>query len=113
MWWISRDNSKRDKMNTQTTKSFEDKWNRNKNYMNQVKEFQERWYLKRYGFTEKTFKEFIKNKKRTLEAGCGVGKDTGLFARNTKGLVYAVDISNSTVRLCDVLILFVSLLTLH
>jgi len=63
--------------------------------MNQVKEFQEEWYLKRYGFTKESFTKFLKNKKRILEAGCGVGKDTELFGRNTKGMVYIVEITDA------------------
>lgn len=80
----------------ETINSFSSKWNQAQDYALKVARFQKEWYLRRYGFeTENDFKEFISGFKLVMEAGCGVGKDTGFFAENTDGLVFAVDISTA------------------
>lgn len=79
-----------------TVDSFAQKWEQNKDYALKVANFQKEWYLKRYNFKdENEFKSFLKEFKFILEAGCGVGKDTAFFSKNTNGIVFAVDISSA------------------
>ncbi|MDB2708848.1 class I SAM-dependent methyltransferase [Candidatus Pelagibacter bacterium] len=51
------------------------------------------WYLKRYGYkNKKKLKTFLKDKKYILDAGCGLGRDSKLFAEsNTDAKVFACD----------------------
>lgn len=70
---------------TQTNTSFSDKWKNNKTsfYDDLLKENSEitQWLLKRNGFhTFKEFGDFLKSKKRILDAGCGNGRVTNLLA---------------------------------
>lgn len=69
---------------TNTEKSFKDKWNKNKDlvFENTLKEGSEiqTWILNRNGWEDLSeFKEFLKDKKRILDAGCGNGRVTKLI----------------------------------
>jgi hypothetical protein len=65
-------------MDNNTAKSFYDKWHKNKDlaFQNTIKEGAEtqNWILNRNGWSSlKEFREFLKDKKRILDAGCGNG----------------------------------------
>lgn len=73
---------------TNTKKSFADKWNNNADlaYENTLKENSEiqNWILNRNGWEDLTeFKLFLQNKKRILDAGCGNGRVTKLLRDNS------------------------------
>ncbi len=54
------------------------------------------WYLERYGFgTLDGLRNFLADKRLVLEAGTGVGRDAILYAESTKGLVFALDQTDS------------------
>jgi SAM-dependent methyltransferase len=74
-------------MENNTAKSFHDKWHKNKDlaFQNTLKEGSEiqNWILNRNGLDSlKALKDFLKNKKRILDAGCGNGRVTALLAMN-------------------------------
>jgi len=85
---------------TEATKdSFSKKWKKvhlDAGSEQDSKQFQLNWKLKRYGFAdEKELKSWINDKKLILEAGTGLGRDSELYATNSKGLVFGIDISES------------------
>jgi len=74
-------------MENNTAKSFYDKWHNNRDlaFQNTLKEGSEiqNWILNRNGFRNlEDLKEYLKNKKRILDAGCGNGRVTALLAIN-------------------------------
>lgn len=73
---------------TNTKKSFSDKWNNNQDlaFENTLKENSEiqNWILNRNGWKNITdLKNFLKTKKRILDAGCGNGRVTKLLRLNS------------------------------
>lgn len=73
---------------TNTKKSFSDKWNYNKDlaFDNTLKEGSEiqNWILNRNGWKDLTaLKHFLKDKHRILDAGCGNGRVTKLLRDNS------------------------------
>lgn len=72
-------------MKNNTAKSFYDKWHNNKDlaFQNTLKQGSEiqNWILNRNGFNSlEDLKNFLKSKKRILDAGCGNGRVTALLA---------------------------------
>jgi ubiquinone/menaquinone biosynthesis C-methylase UbiE len=82
----------------QTQESFSAKWKRipDFGFEESSRDFYVNWYLQKYGFGDmKNLKSFLKNKKHILDAGTGLGRDAMLYAKNTRGQVFALDISSS------------------
>jgi SAM-dependent methyltransferase len=80
----------------QTGDDFSAKWKRATDFGHEEKSrsFYVNWYLERYQFgTVDALREFLGSKTRILDAGTGVGRDTRLYAENSKGIVFGVDIS--------------------
>src|SRR4051812_29823790 len=74
-------------MDNNTARSFYDKWHNNKDlaFQNTLKEGSEiqNWILGRNGFRNlQDLREFLKDKKTILDAGCGNGRVTALLAMN-------------------------------
>ena len=74
---------------TNTKKSFSDKWSNNQDlaFENTLKENSEiqNWILNRNGWKNITeLKDFLKTKKRILDAGCGNGRVTKLLRLNSE-----------------------------
>jgi SAM-dependent methyltransferase len=87
-----------DKGQWETQAAFSAKWQRAANFGHEEKSrsFYVNWYLNRYKFgTTDHLRQFLTNKKRILDAGTGVGRDTRLYADNCRGEVFGVDISRS------------------
>jgi SAM-dependent methyltransferase len=85
--------------NTNTQNSFLDKWNNNTDltFENTLKENSEiqNWILKRNGWKNfVNLKEFLKTKKRILDAGCGNGRVTKLLKLNSQQNteIYGIDL---------------------
>jgi SAM-dependent methyltransferase len=83
-----------------TIDSFSWKWTRMqmKRYAlnGATEKFQRSWYRERYRWTAKQLREFLKNKKFILDAGCGTGWASKWFAElSPKASIFAVDISKS------------------
>ena len=72
---------------------FNFKWKKIEKYNYYCNEMYYDWYLKRYSFnTMENLKKFLADKKFILDAGCGVGRDSGLFAKlNPKAKIIAID----------------------
>jgi ubiquinone/menaquinone biosynthesis C-methylase UbiE/uncharacterized protein YbaR (Trm112 family) len=82
----------------ETRDAFSSKWQRAQNFGHEEKSrsFYVNWYLERYNFGNiEALQGFLKGKKRVLDAGTGVGRDTRLYAENCPGQVFGVDLSKS------------------
>lgn len=81
---------------TETLASFADKWKMVPDYREATRDHYIGWYLERYGFkTIDRLRDFLRTKRRILDAGTGLGRDADLFAHNAAGAVYAIDASSS------------------
>lgn len=81
-----------------TQRSFSEKWARIPDYghKSSTREFQLKWYLQRYGWDSiEGLSNFLATRRFILDAGTGTGRDTKLYAENTKGEVFGIDISES------------------
>ena len=68
--------------NKDTFKFFNYKWKRVPEWATKTEKIYVNWYLRRYRYkTLKKLKKFLNNKKNILEAGCGVARDSKLFAK--------------------------------
>jgi SAM-dependent methyltransferase len=79
-----------------TNETFSDKWRRFKNYglEPQHQEFLYGWYCKKFGLANvDELKAFHAKRKRILECGPGSGFNSRFMAEQTKGEVFALDIS--------------------
>jgi SAM-dependent methyltransferase len=79
-----------------TNETFSDKWTRFKNYglEPQHQEFLYGWYCKKFGLKDQDeLKAFHAKRKRILECGPGSGFNSRFMAEQTKGEVFALDIS--------------------
>lgn len=82
---------------TQVAEAFARKWDMIPNYGHDTatRDFQREWYLQRFGWgTIDRLKQFLEQKERVLDVGCGLGRDVKLYAESTKGTVFGVDISD-------------------
>lgn len=82
----------------QTQDSFSEKWHRipDFGYTGETKEFYLHWYLRRHGWGNLgNLAQFLSSRQFILDAGTGLGRDVKLYAENTKGEVFGVDISQS------------------
>lgn len=77
-----------------TLSSFSEKWRLAPDYREKTKSHYVEWYLKRYGFAHLAqLRDFLKPFGRILDAGTGHGRDSELYARNSHGVVYGLDLS--------------------
>lgn len=82
----------------ETEQAFTAKWQRATEFGHEDKSrsFYVNWYLDRYKFgTINALGDFLNGKARILDAGTGNGRDTRLYAENSPGTVFGVDISKS------------------
>ncbi|MEO6190979.1 MAG: class I SAM-dependent methyltransferase [Saprospiraceae bacterium] len=95
-----------DKMytNTNTARSFSDKWTNNPNlaFDETLREGSDifNWILNRNGFKDgNELKDYLKSKKRILDAGCGNGRVTALLHRyaNIHSEVVGIDLVSSEI----------------
>lgn len=76
-----------------TFKFFNSKWFRVPDWAEKTEKIYRKWYLNRYEYkTEESLKEFLKDKKSILDAGCGLGRDSKFFAElNPNALIKSID----------------------
>ena len=82
----------------ETNEAFSAKWLRAKDFGHEEKSrsFYVDWYLERYKFgTIESLRDFLSSKTRILDAGTGNGRDSRLYAENSKAQVFGVDLSAS------------------
>jgi SAM-dependent methyltransferase len=78
----------------ETVESFSYKWQKAKEYRKTTEGHYVQWYLDRYGFgAEKALADFLKDKKRILDAGTAHGRDAEMYVRNSTATVFGIDIS--------------------
>lgn len=81
-----------DLLDTQTVRSFSQKWAKHKYYREHTRDFYTDWYLQRYGFLdESNLCEFLRDKRFVLDAGTGAGRDAANLAEHSSAEVFAVD----------------------
>jgi SAM-dependent methyltransferase len=84
--------------NTQTVRSFAQKWSAHKYYRKQTGSFYTGWFLKRYGFLNlPRLRECLSGARFVLDAGTGSGRDAATFAKHSDATVFAVDITRQAV----------------
>ena len=85
--------------NKDTFKFFNYKWKKVPEWATKTENIYVDWYLKRYRYKNLSkLKKFLRNKKNILEAGCGVARDSKLFAKlNPKANVFGCDQSLNAV----------------
>src|SRR3990167_2149157 len=76
-----------------TFKFFNSKWFRVPDWAEATEKIYREWYLKRYGYLNKeSLRDFLKDKKTILDAGCGLGRDSKFFAElNPNSKIKAID----------------------
>ena len=83
-----------DVLESQTVRSFDQKWAKHDYYRRETSRFYTDWYLSRYAFNDETgLREFLEPKRFILDAGTGMGRDAASFAKLSKADVFAVDTS--------------------
>lgn len=81
-----------------TNVTFSDKWRRFRDYGLQPSHqgFLQEWYCKKLGVkTVAELKAFYQGRQRLLEVGPGSGFNTRFMAENTRGTVFAADVSDA------------------
>ena len=81
-----------------TENAFSAKWkNHHKSHHAQDWiDFQRKWFLERFEWkTLRNFKNFLKTKKKILDAGTGIGNSANLLSANLNAKVFALDASES------------------
>ena len=77
---------------TQTIRSFAQKWAKHHYYRAHTHKFYTEWYLQRYGFFESAkLGAFLEGMEFILDAGTGAGRDAANFAELSSAAVYGVD----------------------
>jgi SAM-dependent methyltransferase/uncharacterized protein YbaR (Trm112 family) len=82
----------------ETGAAFSEKWRRAKDFGHEERSrsFYVSWYLERYKLgTIEALRDLLSGKSRILDAGTGNGRDSRLYAENSKAVVFGVDISLS------------------
>src|SRR5947208_30376 len=75
----------------ESVESFSAKWKRIPDFGHEdaSRDFYVTWYLQRYGFGDlQGLRRFLADKRTVLDAGTGVGRDTVLYAQNSKAQVF-------------------------
>ena len=82
--------------NKNTFRFFNYKWKKVPDWASKTEKKYVNWYLQRYKYKNlKNLKKFLSNKIDILEAGCGLARDSKLFAKlNKKANVYGCDQSS-------------------
>ena len=81
-------------LESQTVRSFAQKWTKHRYYRSHTGRFYTDWYLQRYGFFEiARLRDFLSGMNFILDAGTGAGRDAANFAENSPALVFGVDTS--------------------
>jgi SAM-dependent methyltransferase len=90
------------KKNT-TFKFFNYKWNKVPTWASDTEEIYRQWYLERYGYnTLDNLSQFLQDKKRILEAGCGLARDSKMFAElNNAVEIVAMDQSKQALKIAQ------------
>ena len=72
---------------------FDYKWQKVPTWAKDTEKMYRNWYLQRYGYkTLERLKKFLKDKHRILEAGCGLARDSKMFAElNPEANIIALD----------------------
>ena len=85
--------------NKNTFKFFDYKWKRVPNWAEITEKKYIKWYLQRYKYNNyKNFKIFLNDKNLIMEAGCGLARDSKLFAKlNPKAKIIAIDQSKNAI----------------
>jgi SAM-dependent methyltransferase len=79
----------------ETRESFSAKWKLAPDYRRSTQAHYVHWYLERFGFGDiESLRQFLKGKRRILDAGTGHGRDAELFATSSESEVFGVDISH-------------------
>ncbi len=83
-----------------TFKYFDYKWKKVPQWARQTEPMYQQWYLKRYGYgTKAKLATFLRGKHRILEAGCGLARDSKMFAElNPRAEIVAMDQSPSALK---------------
>ena len=84
-----------------TFKFFDYKWDKVPTWASDTEEIYRQWYLERYGHnTLDNLSLFLKDKKRILEAGCGLARDSKMFAElNPTVEIIAMDQSEQALKI--------------
>src|SRR3989338_3729265 len=83
-----------------TFKYFNYKWARVPTWARATDHIYEAWYINRYGYKNHAgLKKFLSDKKSICEAGCGVARDSKMFAEaNPHAKILAVDQSKEAIQ---------------
>jgi len=84
-----------------TFKFFDYKWDKVPTWASDTEKIYRQWYLERYGHnTLDNLSLFLKDKKRILEAGCGLARDSKMFAElNPTVEIIAMDQSEQALKI--------------
>lgn len=79
---------------------FNYKWSKVPSWAEATENIYRRWYLERYGYgTMRGLAGFLKNKSRIMEAGCGLARDSKMFAEaNPNAKIVAIDQSGEALK---------------
>lgn len=79
---------------------FDFKWRKVPQWASATENVYHEWYLQRYGYKNLGgLRRFLNNKKQILEAGCGLARDSKLFAEcNPEAKIVAMDQSPSALK---------------
>lgn len=87
---------------TQTVRSFDQKWAKHAYYRKHTANFYSQWFLERYGFKDLDgLRAFLCDKHLVLDAGTGSGRDALIFAENSKAAVFGVDTSRKALEIAN------------
>jgi len=77
---------------SQTVRSFRQKWGKHNYYREHTRKFYTEWYLQRYGFVDDAgLRRFLADKQFILDAGTGSARDALNFAELSRATVFGVD----------------------
>ncbi|MEK7203814.1 MAG: class I SAM-dependent methyltransferase [Patescibacteria group bacterium] len=82
---------------------FDFKWKKVPSWARDTEEMYRKWYLQRYGyFTFAGLQKFLSDKNSILEAGCGLARDSKMFAElNPRAKILAMDQSPSAIKVAS------------